>query len=99
MSARLALSVLCLSGKGVGEAISSVIENWYRDFSQWKAAFEAAIQIAVSTINLMFLKLHCISTGKRLQLGKSSCHPTSFNGPASPRALLSGRSSVSPGVE
>jgi hypothetical protein len=50
MSARLALSILCLSGKGTGEAISSVIENWYRDSGQWKGAFEAAIQIVVSTI-------------------------------------------------
>ncbi|SRR6266852_3014931 len=65
MSARLALSILCLSGKGVGEAISSVIENWYRDSGQWKAAYEAAIQIVVGTIIFMLLKLHCVSTGKR----------------------------------
>lgn len=98
MSARLALSILC-SGKGGGEAISSVIENWYRDSSQWKAAFEAAIQIVVSTVIFMLLKLHCVSTGKREQLGKGSCYPTSCNGPATPRAQLSGRSPVSPGVE
>lgn len=65
MSARLALSTLCLPGKGTGEAISSIIENWYRDSGQWKAAFEAAIQIVVRTIIFMLLKLHCVSIGKR----------------------------------
>jgi dipeptide/tripeptide permease len=65
MSARLTISILCLSGKGIGETISSVIANWYRDSGQWKAAFEAAIQIVVGTIIFMLLKLHCVSTGKR----------------------------------
>jgi hypothetical protein len=51
MSARLALNILCLPGKGIGEAISSVIENWYRNSVQWKAAFEAAIQIVVRAIH------------------------------------------------
>ena len=65
MSARLALSILCVSGKGIREAISSVIDNWYRDSGQWKAAFEAAIQIVVGTIIFVLLKLHCVSTGER----------------------------------
>lgn len=51
MSARLAISILCLSGKGIGEAINSVIENWYRDSGQWKAALEAAIQIVIKDNN------------------------------------------------
>jgi hypothetical protein len=65
MTARLALSILCLSGKGVGETIRSVVENWHRDSGQWKAAFEAAVQIVVSTIVFILLKLHCVFTGKR----------------------------------
>lgn len=65
MSARVALSILYLSGEGIGEAMGSVIGNWYRDSGQWKAAFEAAIQIVVSTIIFMLLKLHCVSVGKR----------------------------------
>lgn len=65
MSARLALNILCLSGNGVGEAISSVIETWNRDSGHWKAAFESAIQIVVRTIIFMPLKLHCVSTDKR----------------------------------
>lgn len=65
MSARLALNTLYLSGKGVQEAISSVIGNRYRDSGQWKAAFETAIQIVVGTIIFMLLKLHCVITGKR----------------------------------
>jgi len=50
VSARLALSILCISEKWTGEAIGTVIEHWYRDSGQWKAAFEAAIQIVVRTI-------------------------------------------------
>jgi hypothetical protein len=65
MSARLAINILCLSGKGIGETISSVIEKWYRDSGQWKAAFEAAIQVVVGTIIFMHLKLQCVPTGKR----------------------------------
>ncbi|SRR6266478_1403708 len=99
MSARLALSTLCLSGNEIREAISSVIENWYRNPGQWKAAFESAVQIAVGTIVSMFSKLHCASTGKRKQLGECSCHPTSFIGSATLRDLLSGRSSVCSCVE
>jgi hypothetical protein len=99
MSARLTLSILSLSGKETGEVIGSVIERWYRDAGQWKAAFEAAIQIVVGNIIPMLLKYHCISTGERKQLGAGGCHPTSFNGSATPRNLLSGRSAVSSGVE
>ena len=99
MSARLALSTLALSRKETGEAIGSVIENWYRDPSQWKTAFEAALQLMVSNVGFMLLKLHCVSTGKRKQLGDGSFHPTGVNGSATPRTQLSGRNAVSSGVE
>jgi len=99
MSARLAVNVLCVSGKEIGEAIVSMVENWYRDPGQWKAAFEAAIQIIVGIVVVILLKLHFVSTGKRKQMGEGSCHPTSFNGSAALRALLNGRSTVPSGVE
>jgi hypothetical protein len=57
VSARLALGILSLSRKEMGEAICSVVEKWYRDPSQWKAAFEAAVQIVVGNVIFMLLKL------------------------------------------
>jgi hypothetical protein len=99
MSARLALSILSFSRQETGEAIGTVIEKWYRDSGQWKAAFEAAIQIVVSTVISMLLKLHCVSTGKRKQVGDGSHRPTSVDGFTTRRFLLSGCCAVSSGVE
>jgi hypothetical protein len=99
MCARLALSIFSLSSKETGEVIGSVIEKWYRDASQWKAAFEAAIQIIVCTIIPMPLKHRCISTGERERLGAGRRNPTGLNGSVTPRNLLSGRGAVSSGVE
>ena len=101
MSARLALSILSFSRKETGEAIGTVIERWYRDSGQWKAAFEAAMQIVVSTCTFisMLLKLHCVSTVKRKQMGDGSHRPASVDGFTTRRVLLSSRSAVSSGVE
>ena len=101
MSAGLALGILSFSRKETGEPICSVIEKWYRDSSQWKAAFEAAIQIVVGNVIVIFmlLKLQCVSTGERKQMGDGNHRPTSINGYATPRILLGGRSAVSSGFE
>jgi hypothetical protein len=98
-SARLALSVLFLSGKETREAIGSLINKWYHDHSQWKAAFEAAIPIVVGAIILTSLKLHCMLTGERKQMGGSSCHPSGFNGSTTPRPPLISSSEVPSGTE
>ena len=95
MSAMLALGILYFSRKETGEPIGSVIEKWYRDSGQWKAAFEAAIRIVVGNVIFMLLKLHCVSAGKRKQVGDGNYRPTSINGSATPRTLLGGRSAVS----
>lgn len=58
MSARLALGILSLSRKETGETICSVIEKWYRDPGQWKAAFEAAVQIVVGNVISMLVEPH-----------------------------------------
>ena len=99
MSARLVLSILSPPRKETGEVIGSVIEKWYRDASQWKAPFEAAIQTVVCNVIPMLLKLHCISTGERRRLGAGGCNPAGVNGSATPRNLLSSRSAISSGVE
>jgi len=63
MSSKLALSILSISRKEFGEAICSLFENWHGDDGQWKAAFNAAIQIVVGIVIFTLLKLHYVSTG------------------------------------
>lgn len=99
MSSKLALIILSISRNEFGEAIGSLIGKWHGDDSQWKVAFHSATQIVVSTVIFTLLKLHCVPTGQRKQLGDGGCHPTGFNGSSTFRHLLTCRSKVPSGVE
>lgn len=59
VSIRLALHVMCLSSKKIGDVIASLIEGWYRGHDRWRGAFESAVRIMVGYFICVFVQPHC----------------------------------------
>ena len=99
VSARLALHVLYMSGKETGDAIASLVEEWYHGHDQWRTAFEAAIQTMVGIVISVLVKLHCVPAGERRRLASSGRTSQGCHGAVIQRFTLPSRNQVPPGIE